>query len=113
MVAPDRRRVLPVPEAEMILNQCAINQFHKLNGMNPDIAEIFDLNHAQMRFVQNATPGSDERGYSQALLGVDGEWRGVEIEALPKEKTVIDHELESERTLLDSVEAERHGISTD
>lgn len=80
------------PEAEIILDQCAIKQFHKLDGMDPNIAEIFGLNHAQMRFVQNAVPGDKEKGYSQALLGVDGEWRGIEVRALPREMAVIENE---------------------
>jgi type IV secretory pathway VirB4 component len=89
------------PEAEMILDQCAIKQFHKLDGMDEQWADEFGLNHAQMQFVQNATPGSDEKGYSQALLGIDGEWRGMEIRALPAEKAVIDYDPEAPRSLED------------
>lgn len=76
--------------SKMILDQCAIKQFHKLEGMNEQWAEEFGLNHAQMRFVQDAVPGDEEAGYSQALLGVDGEWRGMEVRALPHEQRVID-----------------------
>jgi type IV secretory pathway VirB4 component len=78
--------------SKMILDQCAIKQFHKLDGMNEEIAEVFGLNHAQMRFVQTAIPGGQERGYSQALIGVDGDWRGIEVRALPHEQAVIDNE---------------------
>lgn len=42
---------------------------------------MFGLNYVQMRFVQNAVPGGEERGYSEALLGIDGEWRGIEVHA--------------------------------
>jgi hypothetical protein len=35
-------------------------------------------------------PGDEDRGYSQSLLGVDGEWRGIEIGALPREQEIID-----------------------
>ncbi|WP_236642358.1 VirB4 family type IV secretion system protein [Salinigranum halophilum] len=79
------------PESEAILDQCAIKQFHRLDGMDGQWATEFGLNHAQMRFVQEATPGNDKAGYSEALIGVDGEWRGVEVRAMPKEKAVIDH----------------------
>jgi type IV secretory pathway VirB4 component len=82
------------PEAEMILDQCSIKQFHKLDGMDEDWADEFGLNHAQMRFVQNALPGDEEQGYSQALLGVDGEWRGIEVTALPREQEIIDFDPE-------------------
>jgi type IV secretory pathway VirB4 component len=76
--------------AKMILDQCAVKQFHKLDGMNTEIADSFGLNHAQMRFVQDAIPGEEAKGYSQALLGVDGEWRGMEVRALEKEHDVIE-----------------------
>lgn len=75
--------------AETILDQCAITQFHKLDGMNEQWAEEFGLTHAQMRYVQTATPGDEAAGFSQALLGVDGAWRGLEIEALPREHAVL------------------------
>jgi hypothetical protein len=39
------------PEAEMILDQCAIKQFHKLDGMDKRWAGAFRLDHVQMRHV--------------------------------------------------------------
>ncbi|OIB57414.1 transferase [Natrialba sp. SSL1] len=77
-------------EAEAILDQCAIKQFHHLDGMDTQWADEFGLNSAQMRFVQDAVPGNEETGYSEALVGVDGEWRGIEVRAMEKEKQVID-----------------------
>jgi hypothetical protein len=76
--------------AKIILDQCAVKQFHKLDGMDERVANEFGLNHAQMRYVQRAVPGSEKFGYSQALLGVDGEWRGVEVRALERERKAID-----------------------
>ncbi len=58
--------------------------------MDEEWANEFGLNYAQMRFVQDAVPGNDQTGYSEALLGVDGEWRGMELRALPREAEVID-----------------------
>jgi len=84
-------------ESEAILDQCAIKQFHRLDGMDETWADEFGLNYAQMRFVQNAVPGNDRAGYSEALVGVDGEWRGIEISALPTEKGVIDYDPGSTR----------------
>ena len=78
--------------SKIILDQCAIKQFHKLDGMNETIAEVFGLNHAQMQYVQTAVPGGQERGYSQALIGVDGDWRGIEVRALERERAVIENE---------------------
>jgi type IV secretory pathway VirB4 component len=43
-----------------------------------------------MRYVQDAVPGNEDAGFSEALVGVDGEWRGIKVEAMPKEKQVID-----------------------
>jgi type IV secretory pathway VirB4 component len=77
--------------AKIILDQCAVKQFHKLENMNPHWANEFGLNHAQMRYVQRAVPGNEKFGYSQALLGVDGEWRGIEVHALEREKQVIEN----------------------
>ncbi|WP_204365850.1 VirB4 family type IV secretion system protein [Haloferax gibbonsii] len=80
------------PESEAILDQCAIKQFHHLDGMDETWANEFGLNYAQMRFVQDAVPGSDRLGYSQALVGLDGEWRGIEVRAMPDETEVIDYD---------------------
>jgi type IV secretory pathway VirB4 component len=80
------------PEAEMILDQCAIKYFHRLDGMDDHWADEFGLNHAQKRFVQEAVPGNEELGYAEALVGVDGEWRGIEVRALDAEAAVIENE---------------------
>ncbi len=84
--------------SKIILDQCAIKQFHKLDGMNEEVADIFGMNYAQMRYVQNAIPGGEERGYSQSLVGVDGDWRGIEVHALPNEQAVIENQPEKLET---------------
>jgi hypothetical protein len=78
------------PAAEMILDQCAIKQFHRLDGMDDHWAAEFGLNDAQKRFVQEAVPGNEAVGYAEALIGVDGEWRGIEVRATDAEKQVLD-----------------------
>ena len=50
-----------------------------------------------MRFVQDAVPGNEDAGFSEALVGVDGEWRGIQVKAMPKEKQVIDFEPTEQR----------------
>ncbi|WP_096396401.1 VirB4 family type IV secretion system protein [Halorubrum trapanicum] len=77
-------------ESEAILDQCAVKQFHRLDGMDEEWADEFGLNYAQMRFVQDAVPGNEDAGFSEALVGVDGEWHGIQVKAMPKEKQVID-----------------------
>jgi type IV secretory pathway VirB4 component len=42
--------------------------------------------------VQDAVPGNEDAGFSEALVGVDGEWRGIQVQAMAKEKQVIDFE---------------------
>jgi type IV secretory pathway VirB4 component len=71
-------------ESEAILDQCAVKQFHHLDGMDDQWATEFGLNYAQMRYVQDAVPGNEEAGFSEALVGVDGEWRGIRVEAMAK-----------------------------
>jgi type IV secretory pathway VirB4 component len=95
--------------AKIILDQCAVKQFHKLDGMDERVANEFGLNHAQMRYVQQAVPGNETVGYSQALLGVDGEWRGIEIQALDEEQRVIDNQVTHARdaTTREPAELER------
>jgi len=81
------------PEAQAILDNCSIKQFHSLDGMDEELAEEFDLNWAQMDFVRNkAQPGSEALGYSDSLLGVDGDWRKVEIHSLPAEFDVVEYD---------------------
>ncbi|TMT81828.1 transferase [Haloterrigena sp. H1] len=84
------------PESEAIIDQCAIKQFHHLDGMDREWANEFGLNSAQMRFVQEAVPGNDRTGYSEALVGVDGEWRGIEVRAMEDETAVIDFDPKSQ-----------------
>ena len=83
-----------------ILNQCAVKQFHRLDGMDDQWAKEFGLNYAQMRYVQDAVPGNEEAGFSEALVGVDGEWRGIRVEAMAKEKQVIDFDPSKGRSTL-------------
>jgi len=99
-------------ESEAILDQCAVKQFHRLDGMDEEWADEFGLNHAQMRFVQDAVPGNEDAGFSEALVGVDGEWRGMKVEAMPKEKQIIDFEpTEQQRASLPGTGED--GVETD
>jgi len=77
-------------ESEAILDQCAVKQFHRLDGMDEAWADEFGLNYAQMRFVQDAVPGNEDAGFAEALVGVDGDWRGIQVTAMEREKQVID-----------------------
>lgn len=63
--------------------------------MDRECAEEFGLN-PPVRFDQDAVPGSDEWGCSQALLG-------IEVRALPTEKAVIDYEPRSAQSVAGSL----------
>jgi len=53
--------------------------------------------------------GNEDAGFAEALVGVDGEWRGITVEAMPKEKKVIDFDLtEQQRSLLPGAGDERN-----
>jgi len=53
-------------ESEAILDQCAVKQFHRLDGMDDQWANEFGLNYAQMRYVQDAVPGNEDAGFRGA-----------------------------------------------
>jgi len=81
------------------------------------VAAEFGLNYAQMRFVQDAVPGNEDAGFAEALIGVDGEWRGIQVTAMPNEKRVIDfdpatQELASLPGAGDTIESERAAFHT-
>ncbi len=59
-------------QSEAIAQQCSLKRFHKLeSGLTDEIKEVLSLNDAQVGFIKNAEPGSEETGYSEALYGVD------------------------------------------
>jgi type IV secretory pathway VirB4 component len=97
-------------ESEAILDQCPVKQFHCLDEMDEELADEFGLNYAQMRFIQDAVPGNEEAGFSEALVGVDGEWRGIKVQAMPTEKKVLDFD---PRTTLRASLSGDNGASTD
>ncbi|SEO19435.1 Type IV secretory pathway, VirB4 component [Halogranum amylolyticum] len=100
-------------ESEAILDQCAVKQFHRLDGMDNHWADEFGLNYAQMRFVQDAIPGNEDTGYSEALVGVDGEWRGIRVQAMSREKAVIDFDPRSGSSRTFAPPAERSVSETE
>lgn len=93
------------PESETILDQCTIKQFLALDGMDQEIAEEFSLNPAQARFVAHeAEAGSEELGYADSLIGIDGDWRQIEVHTLPEEHEVVDGGSDDEGTTPDQDE---------
>jgi len=78
--------------ADRILKLTTMTQFHHIDTFGPEQAEPFDLSPAMQQFVRNAAPGSPELGYSDSLIGIDGEWRRTEVVSLPDEARVIEYD---------------------
>lgn len=56
-------------------------------------ANAIRMNSAEMCFGRDAVPGSDEKGSPEGIGCVEGDWRGIEVRALPEERRVIEGEL--------------------
>jgi hypothetical protein len=78
--------------ADRILKLTTMTQFHHIDSFGTEQAEPFDLSPSMQQFVRNAAPGSEDLGYSDALIGIDGEWRRMEVVTLPEEKRVIEYD---------------------
>jgi hypothetical protein len=48
------------------------------------------MNEKVMRAIQQAKEGSEERGYSDAVVEIDGEWRQIEVHIPDKQMQVIE-----------------------
>ena len=78
-------------EAEAIADQCDHKLFFHTEGLDDEVASKVGMNETEAQFVRTATPGDEERGYSEAAFGVADEgWYPVHISANKKEAAVID-----------------------
>jgi len=78
-------------EAEAIADQCDHKLFFHTEGLDNEVAQKVGMNETEAEFVRTATPGDEERGYSEAAFGVADEgWFPVHISANPKEAAVVD-----------------------
>ena len=58
-------------QARAISEQCTIRLFHRVETeLEEDTKSAMDLNDKQIQYIRSAHPGSEKRGYSEALLGV-------------------------------------------
>lgn len=68
------------PEAEAILDACAFTLAQRYEGMSEGPADSLGFSRRQYQFVtQEAQAGDPERGYADALLGVGGDFRKLEV----------------------------------
>jgi hypothetical protein len=77
--------------AKTIADNCSLKIFHQVSGLSTeDAAEWLDLSPPEARFVRTARPGSEEHGYSQALVEIGDIGRfPVNVRALSEEATLI------------------------
>jgi len=78
--------------ADRILKLTTMTQFHHIDTFGEEQAEPFDLSPTMQQFVRNAAPGSPKLGYSDSLIGIDGEWRRMEVVSLLDEASVIEYD---------------------
>lgn len=72
-------------QSEAIAQQCSMRRLHRLeSGLTDNIKDTLNLNDAHVNFIQDAEPGSEEAGYSEALYGVD-EYGYVPVRVYPSE----------------------------
>jgi hypothetical protein len=78
-------------EAKAIADQCDHKLFFHTEGLTNDIAQKVGMNPVQASFARQATPGDEDTGYSEAVLGVsDYGWYPIHIYAMDEEAAVID-----------------------
>jgi hypothetical protein len=78
-------------KSKAIADNCALKIFHHVEGLSDSNAEEWlSLSPPEAEFIRNAKPGSDEYGYSQALIEVGEAGRyPINVSALPEEKSLI------------------------
>jgi len=79
------------PEARTIANLCSITLIHRVQEEADKLAEWFGLSEREVNWVRTAQAGNDDDGYSEALLGIDGEgWFPLRVRASEFESEAID-----------------------
>lgn len=58
--------------SEAIAQQCSMRRIHKIeSGLTEDIKDTLNLKESHISYIQSAAAGDEDKGYSQALYGVD------------------------------------------
>lgn len=72
-------------QSEAIAQQCSMRRIHKIeSGLTENIMDTLSLNASHVNYIQNAEPGSEDAGYSEALYGTD-EHGYVPVKIYPSE----------------------------
>lgn len=59
--------------AKVIIDHMSVKIYHYLQEMDEDWADELGLSKNEMEYIQDADPGNESRGYSEALLSVNKE----------------------------------------
>jgi len=79
------------PEAQTIANLCSMTIIHRVKEEAEKLSEWFGLSDREVNWVRTAKAGNEEDGYSEALLGVDGEgWFPLRVRASEYEAKMVD-----------------------
>jgi hypothetical protein len=78
------------PEARTIADLCSMVLIHRVSEEAEKLATWFGLSDREVNWVRTAKAGNEEDGFSEALLGVDGEgWFPLRVRASGHEVAVI------------------------
>ncbi|WP_435102419.1 VirB4 family type IV secretion system protein [Halarchaeum sp. P4] len=79
------------PEARTIADLCSLVLIHRVHEDAAKLQQWFDLSDREVEWVRAAKAGNDADGYSEALLGVDGDgWFPIRVRASEYERRVLD-----------------------
>lgn len=84
--------------AKTMAEQCAVRRLHKVENVNRKLAsEALDLTDDHCRYIENAVPGQEGRGYTTALLDINDVGRvGLRIEATKTEVSIVDYDAQED-----------------
>lgn len=78
------------PKGQQILNLQTIRMFHSIDEMNDDWRKKLNMPVKAMEAIKRAAPGSRERGFSDTIIEIDGQWREAEVHVPPKLMEIIE-----------------------
>jgi hypothetical protein len=81
---------LDTAQGKQILNLQSIRQFHNIDEMDDEWRKDLNMSKKAMEAVQRAAPGSRERGFSDTVIEIDGQWREAEVHVPPKLMEIVE-----------------------
>lgn len=84
------REFLVNDKAEDIADNCVIKLFHKTKDLDADAGEKLGLNPPAIQHVRTAKEGDPDRGYSEALIGVEGDFMPIRVYASDFEQMIVE-----------------------